>query len=56
MLFPGGTLEITSPDGLSMTENTGQVQTTYRDFSILANYVFNGSAAQITGTGFPRYS
>ena len=53
MLFPGGTLEITSPDGLSMTENTGQVQTTYRDFSIQANYVFNGSAAQITGTGFP---
>ncbi|MDI6765689.1 MAG: T9SS type A sorting domain-containing protein [Bacteroidota bacterium] len=53
-LADGGTLGIGSPDGITTSGATGNVQVTgTRTFSSLANYVYNGTVAQVTGNGFP---
>lgn len=53
LLGPGGTLYIGSSNGIRNTANEGNIQTTTRSFSILANYVYNGSITQQTGDGLP---
>ena len=53
-LVAGATLGICDAAGLSNTPGTGAVQTTgARSFSPAATYVYNGTAAQVTGTGLP---
>ncbi len=49
----GGTLGIRSTAGIASAGATGHVQTGTRSFSTVANYIYNGSTAQITGTGLP---
>ncbi|AWM31631.1 DUF4331 family protein [Hymenobacter nivis] len=48
----GSTLRICSSDGISAMGSTGAIQLT-RTFNKKANYVYNGGAAQTTGTGLP---
>jgi hypothetical protein len=53
-LASGGTLGIGSPDGISASGASGNIQTGgTRTFNTGANYVYNGSAAQVTGSGLP---
>ncbi len=52
-LEPGGSLGIGSPDGISESGSSGSVQTTVRSFSAQANYLYNGTIAQNTGSGLP---
>lgn len=52
-LSPGGTLGIGAPTGIAVTGSTGNIQMTNRIFSTQANYVYNGTSSQITGTGLP---
>ncbi len=47
------TLQIGSADGIAATANKGNIQTYNRLFSRLANYVYSGSEAQVTGNGLP---
>ncbi len=50
----GGTLGIRSADGITLAPTTaGNIRTTTRSYAAAANYLYNGSAAQITGSGFP---
>ncbi|WP_165821974.1 T9SS type A sorting domain-containing protein [Hymenobacter edaphi] len=50
----GATLAICSPQGLSSTAGTGLVQTTgARSLSPNATYLYNGTAAQVTGNALP---
>ena len=44
---------IRSPDGISATGSTGNIQTTERTFNQWANYTYSGTSAQITGSGLP---
>ncbi len=48
-----GTLQIGSNMGISASGATGNIQTTTRTFGASGNYIYNGSSAQITGTGLP---
>ena len=48
-----GSLFVGSPDGISASAASGNIQTSSRYFDIDANYAYNGSAAQITGDGLP---
>jgi hypothetical protein len=53
-LAAGGTLGICNVAGISSSGATGAVQTTgTRSFSPDASYVYNGTAAQSTGSGLP---
>ena len=55
-LASGATLGITSPDGITAAVGTatGNIRTTTtRSFSTEANYIYNGTADQNTGTGLP---
>jgi hypothetical protein len=52
-LASAATLTIGSADGIASTGATGNIQTTIRTFNAAANYIFAGSAAQITGTALP---
>lgn len=53
-LAPGGTLSICSAPGISSSGATGTVQVTgVRSFSADALYTYNGTVAQVTGTGLP---
>ena len=53
-LGSSGTLQIGSPDGIAASGAAGNIRVTgARTFSQFANYVFNGSAAQVTGNGLP---
>jgi len=54
-LLSGGTLEISSPAGISaLGTSTGNIQTTHvRSFNTVANYVYNGAGPQATGNGLP---
>jgi len=53
-LASGGSIILSSPDGISSSGATGNVQCTgARSFSTGANYTYNGSSAQITGSGLP---
>jgi hypothetical protein len=53
-LAPGATLAICNAAGISATDPTGAVQVQgARTFSPAADYTYNGTVAQITGTGLP---
>ena len=52
-LQAGGMLKVCNTDGIAKTGATGAVQTAVRSFSTEADYEFNGTAAQITGTALP---
>ena len=55
-LNPGSTLITANPLGITLlsSDMTGSIQNAGpRNFDTGANYVYNGSAAQITGTGLP---
>jgi post-segregation antitoxin (ccd killing protein) len=53
-LQTGATLEIGSPDGITASGATGNIQVTgTRTYSTGANYVYNGSSSQFTGNGLP---
>lgn len=52
-LASGGTLILGSPGGISLSGATGNVQTTVRSFSTGGNYIYDGSALQVTGSGLP---
>ncbi|HEY5464152.1 MAG TPA: T9SS type A sorting domain-containing protein [Hanamia sp.] len=52
-LSPGGTLGIGSASGIASSGSSGNIQMTNRNFSTAANYVYNGTSNQITGTGLP---
>ncbi len=50
----GATLKIGSPDGITSSGASGNIQSSgSRTYSTEANYFFNGTAAQVTGNGFP---
>ncbi len=51
-LNDGGTIKIGSTAGIAASGASGNIQTaTTRIFTPTANYVYNGSSAQVTGTG-----
>jgi hypothetical protein len=53
-LLNGATLGIRSASGISSSVATGNIQVTgTRTFNTGANYIYNGSSAQSTGTGVP---
>jgi hypothetical protein len=53
-LLNGATLGIRSASGISSSGATGNIQVTgTRTFNTGANYIYNGSSAQSTGTGVP---
>lgn len=49
----GATFRTGNTAGIASTGATGSIQTTTRTFNSGANYVYNGVANQITGTGLP---
>ena len=54
ILSAGATLQIGSNAGITTTGNTGNIRVTgTRVFSPFANYIYNGTAAQVTGNGLP---
>ncbi|MFD2719080.1 beta strand repeat-containing protein [Hymenobacter monticola] len=53
VLAAGGTLGICDPAGIAATGATGAVQTATRSFAADAIYLYNGTVAQVTGTGLP---
>lgn len=54
MLAPGATLLVCNANGISSSGANGAVQTSgSRSFSPDANYVYNGTTAQLTGNGLP---
>lgn len=52
-LNSGATIGVASVNGISSSAPTGNIQTTTRNFNSAANYVYNGSSSQVTGTGLP---
>jgi len=53
-LGSGATLQIGSTAGITTAGATGNIQTTTRTYSTGANYVYNGTSAQVTGTGLTQ--
>ncbi|MGL2963206.1 T9SS sorting signal type C domain-containing protein [Flavobacterium sp. RSB2_4_14] len=54
-LASGATLQIGSADGIATTGATGNVQASgTRTYSAGANYFYNGTAAQVTGSGLTQ--
>lgn len=54
ILADAANLNIGSPNGISATGLTGNIQVGgNRNFGTLANYAYNGTALQVTGTGLP---
>ena len=53
VLAAGGTLGICDAGGIAASGATGAIQTSTRSFAAAATYVYNGTAAQVTGTGLP---
>jgi hypothetical protein len=54
ILSSGATLQIGSTNGISFSGATGNIRVSgTRTFNQLANYIYNGAAAQITGNGLP---
>ena len=53
VLAPGATLIICDRQGISASGATGAIRTAGRSFSPDADYVFNGSVTQVTGSGLP---
>jgi len=55
ILSSGATIEIGSNNGISSSGSTGNIQNSgTRSFSSGATYIYNGNAAQITGSGLPE--
>jgi len=52
-LASGATLQTANTAGITASGATGSIQTSTRNFSTGANYVYNGTAAQNTGNGLP---
>lgn len=52
-LSSGGNLKIGSVDGITSSGTTGNIQTTTRNFTTGANYIYNG-ISQNTGNGLPN--
>ena len=53
-VVPGGTLGIGSTSGITATSASGNMQVTgTRSYDPGANYLYNGSASQVTGDGLP---
>ena len=53
-ILAGATLGITSSAGITTTGATGNIQVTgTRTYSTGANYIYNGSGSQATGSGLP---
>ncbi len=54
MLNPGGTLKIGSPDGISLTDPTGNIRVSgSRTYSESGSYEYKGTASQLLGDGLP---
>lgn len=54
-ILQGATLVVTSPEGISSSGATGNIQVTgTRTFSQGADYIYRGSSAQTTGTGLSQ--
>ena len=54
ILNAGATLTTAHQDGISSSGSTGSIQVSgTRSFSTAANYVYNGTSAQVTGSGLP---
>lgn len=54
-LSPGASLGVTSPEGIAITGATGNIQVTgTRTFNEGAGYIYNGTSAQVTGTGLTQ--
>jgi len=54
ILSAGATLQIGSANGITASGTTGNIRVTgTRTFSPFANYIYNGTAAQVTGNGLP---
>ncbi len=53
ILEPDGTLHIGSTDGILASAMAGNIQTSIRNFSSQANYVYDGVLPQQTGDGLP---
>lgn len=51
ILSSNGTLGVTSPAGITTAGATGNIQTTTRTYTAGANYIYNGTLAQVTGNG-----
>lgn len=52
-LDSAGTLFISSPNGITSSGTTGDIQASTRQFSRYGNYVYNGSSNQVTGDAIP---
>jgi hypothetical protein len=52
-LAPGGTVILGSPEGITLSGATGNIQAASRNFSTGANYIYKGNASQSTGNGLP---
>ena len=52
-LASGATLGVGSTAGITASGATGNIQTTARSFDPGANYIYNGTSAQVTGSGLP---
>lgn len=52
-LASGGSLTMASPDGITLSTSTGNIQTSARTFSTGGNYTYNGSSTQATGNALP---
>jgi hypothetical protein len=52
-LDSAATLGICSPEGISLSGATGDIQSTNRIFSRYGNYVYFGTVNQVTGNGVP---
>ena len=56
-LSSGGTLGVTSAGGISAAGTaSGNIQTTGRVYGSGANYIYNGTLPQFTGTGLTQYT
>lgn len=53
LINSSSTIIIGSPEGISSSGNTGNIQTTTRTFNINSLYKYSGVQAQITGTALP---
>ena len=55
-LSDGATLGVTSPNGITLSGATGNIQTTTRAYYQTlgsTSFIYNGSSSQVTGTGLP---
>lgn len=52
-LSAGGTLGITSPNGITSSGTTGNIQTRTRIYNTGGHYLYNRTGTQVTGNGLP---